>query len=92
MHHRNRGREDRAVSDQVFPVIKSEPRKTEGFPGVWVEIKSVGGMSQRDWFAGQALAGLCANPSETFSQQSAKTIADWAYGQADAMLKARAAK
>lgn len=44
------------------------------------------GMSLRDWFAGQALAGLCAatdrdGPHELYGQD--------AYAFADAMLKAR---
>lgn len=47
------------------------------------------GMSLRDWFAGQALAGMqssvaCNWTNEQFAQE--------AYKQADAMLKARAAK
>jgi len=59
-------------------------------------------MSLRDWFAGQALAGLLANPSEplmrcggeeakrlgeTFTHQ---TYSRWAFEAADAMLARRA--
>ena len=44
------------------------------------------GMSLRDWFAGQALAGLLAdsNTSGTY-----KEFADYAYQYADVMLRAR---
>ena len=52
-----------------------------------------GGMSLRDWFAGQALAGLLAgglgdtipHDDVTAGQQAA----DFSYGYADAMLRAR---
>ena len=45
------------------------------------------GMSLRDYFAGQALAGLCANSELTSHFDSPKAC--WAYKLADAMLKAR---
>ena len=48
------------------------------------------GMTLRDWFAGQALAGLSANP--TAYKFSVETLAKWAYEQADAMIKTREAK
>ena len=44
------------------------------------------GMSLRDWFAGQALAGLLANPKLV---TDAKYIAKWSYFNADAMLAER---
>lgn len=44
------------------------------------------GMSLRDWFAGQALAGLCANPNNHNIQEVCARIA---YAQADAMLAER---
>ena len=40
----------------------------------------------RDWFAGQALAGLLANPKLV---TDAKYIAKWSYFNADAMLAER---
>jgi hypothetical protein len=49
------------------------------------------GMTLRDWFAGQALAGLCASTTHDDSPGTA-LLATWAYQQADAMLKARDAK
>jgi hypothetical protein len=46
------------------------------------------GMTLRDWFAGQALAGLTADPDmPTFHK-----CAEIAYACADAMLKAREVK
>ena len=47
------------------------------------------GMSLRDWFAGQALAGLSANPTYDIPVE---TAAKWSWEQADAMIKAREAK
>jgi hypothetical protein len=55
------------------------------------------GMTLRDWFAGQALEGLCAN-SSTPDQLvglgfagSKDMLAECAFAHADAMLSARAA-
>jgi hypothetical protein len=57
--------------------------------GDWVAPQD--GMTLRDWFAGQALAGLCASTAHDDAPK-ASTIADWAYQQADAMLEAREVK
>lgn len=46
------------------------------------------GMSLRDHFAGQALAGVAANPSSGCNSPS--DLAHWAYQCADAMLRERA--
>lgn len=46
------------------------------------------GMSLRDYFAGQALAGICASgPGQSFTDE---IIAQEAYNLADAMLTMRA--
>jgi hypothetical protein len=45
------------------------------------------GMSLRDYFAGQALAGINANPE--FSKFNPLHVASAAYRDADAMLKQR---
>lgn len=54
----------------------------------------VGGMSLRDYFAGQALAGMLAKATEgTFSNAKGVALAAaYAYEYADAMLKAREGK
>ena len=55
-----------------------------------------GGMSLRDWFAGQALVGLMSQMSgvlamyDTDDPEQATTVAFLAYKAADAMLKKRA--
>ena len=46
------------------------------------------GMTLRDYFAGQALSGLCASTLHD-DAPTVKTLADWAYQQADAMIAAR---
>lgn len=48
---------------------------------------TAGGLSMRDWFAGQALAGKMS--IDTIEYLSPDDIAARCYKQADAMLKAR---
>ena len=62
------------------------------FPGVGTVVPpdfaiDYAGMSLRDWYRGQALAGLCANPE--WAAERPKIVAKWANSMADAMLKAR---
>ena len=45
------------------------------------------GMSLRDWFAGMALQGYASNPDANCTVPD--KLAEWAYADADAMLKAR---
>ena len=49
------------------------------------------GMSLRDYFAGQALAGIASIAAEGFSLPPEQE-AEWAYQRADAMLAARNTK
>lgn len=73
--------------------------KTDGGPAfpmpgyVDAEGSRVWGISQRDWFAGQALSGLIARdygPSGCFANpEGSKHAAHWTYEIADAMLEAR---
>ena len=56
------------------------------FPAVAM-LTSNRGMSLRDWFAGQALAGMLACPN--VAAPVAK-YSQWAYQHADAMLAERA--
>lgn len=46
------------------------------------------GMMLRDWFAGQAIAGVCGPTPDGWSL-SPQDHATWAYQIADAMLEAR---
>jgi hypothetical protein len=64
----------------VFPSTVVVPEESSA------ETIHIPGMTLRDWFAGQALAGFCANPTNTDNQT---TLADRAHKHADAMLKAR---
>ena len=45
------------------------------------------GMTLRDYFAAKAMQGLLSHTSN--GNASDKNIAEWAYSQADAMLRAR---
>ena len=69
-----------------------------GFPAPGGGFLYQPGMSLRDWLAGQALAGLCANPGGPFQANAMQgwgmcncdehTVARTAYTLADAMLAA----
>jgi len=55
-------------------------------------LQAFDGMSLRDWFAGQALAGLCANMNDQdhpFMDMSVKHMGELAYNYADEMIAAR---
>ena len=47
------------------------------------------GMSLRDWFAGQALAGILMNYTTQKFGATEQTAAEYAYRYADAMIAAR---
>ena len=48
---------------------------------------AIGGLSARDWFAGQALVGIMSR--QDGDSMECKTKAEWSYRMADAMLAAR---
>jgi hypothetical protein len=60
-------------------------------PGT-ISINTKPGMSLRDWFAGQALAGMLGCPERQYFEAKTTVLADWSYQAADAMLAARKAK
>lgn len=66
----------------AFPVLRENDNPTMPL------IMASAGMSLRDWFAGQALAGALA---DTNNVASAEANAKAAYAMADAMLKEREA-
>ena len=67
----------------AFPFTWQEPNALSG------ELETVAhpGMSTRDWFAGQALMGLCNEPMEAMDFD-AQNIGTAAYLIADAMIQA----
>lgn len=77
----------------AFPVPAGSNGAEHPADRVW--NYAVGGMSLRDWFAGQALAGLCAGMNEGAVRDVADGLrggrfqVEAAYRFADAMLKAR---
>lgn len=60
----------------------------------WTSIQPTGGMSLRDYMAGQALVGILSNPNAAISSalREADSMTEAAYMFADAMLKAREAE
>jgi len=62
---------------------------------IWANHPDFHGMTLRDWFAGQALAGLMANANMPFAPDYAEVepeqIGAAAYDIAEAMLAARGA-
>jgi hypothetical protein len=79
----------------AFPNVESDPEEWNATGKPWAHTYSYGGMSLRDWFAGQALHAIV----ETFLYRSQQGYAvekvdfricsELAYELADAMLKAR---
>jgi hypothetical protein len=63
------------------------------FPRADDVANSNAGMSLRDWFAGQALAGLAvrnfSDGNDFMHREGPENAAEWAYAFADAMLEAR---
>lgn len=69
-----------------------EVRKTRQEPGQKARVQRVRGMSLRDYFAGQALAGMLADlPKTMYGLDWEANAAQGAYKLADAMLAARGA-
>lgn len=86
-----------APTGQVKPPPPASPPARDGGPafpvaGVFQQGSALvrfDGMSLRDFFAGQALAGILANSSPDGFDKYTSTAADTAYDYADAMLAAR---
>ena len=69
---------DLTKEDSAFPIVCFN---TAGMPNALAH-----GMTLRDWFAGQALAGLMADSECNLKRE---TAAKACYDMADAMLKVR---
>lgn len=74
------------MSQQIDDGGSAFPNPIEWDPNGQVVSKGSHGMSLRDWFAGQALAGNLAYPHNELSPGGAAIMA---YKYADAMLAAR---
>jgi len=68
----------------VHPTTPDHQRRMSGVGG--------SGMTLRDYFAGQWLAGLGADPSTGSQFHNASDVAENCYHMADAMIAARDAK
>jgi len=75
-------------SEKAFPEIFTDRDQYGNY-----DVYSCGGMSLRDYFAGQSLAGQISGMMRTeYEQIDVRKIAENAYQDADAMLKEREAK
>jgi len=76
----------------VYPVVTKAEARTEYIENErYVHVTTftnVGGMTLRDWLAGQALSGLLCNDAEVFIRDANRSTRI-AYRIADAMLAAR---
>lgn len=69
------------------------PDNPKAFPLLMDDGMHNSGMTLRDYFAGQALCGIMADPGVNLNNLSAyRAIAEQSYGLADAMLTAREKK
>ena len=76
---------DKDNGGPAFPIHPDLPNRVG-----CINSESDAGMSLRDWFAGQALAGILATyQGPKLQLPLANDAADWAYAYADAMLEAR---
>lgn len=75
---------DRVDGGQAFPQIQQE-----AFEGGGSSLSIIGGMSLRDWFAGQAIGTLINKCEDRDGGWSPHNVAAGAYAVADAMIAAR---
>lgn len=68
-------------------MAESKPENPYAFPVELGSSSLSSGMTLRDWFAGQALAGMCANSNNVSSLFS--KMSEDAYALADALLSER---
>jgi hypothetical protein len=71
---------------------KTKPDNPQAFPRTHSHGPSADGMTLRDWFAGQALAGVLQLPGTFAVRVTQPEVAACCYEMADAMLAERARK
>ena len=86
----------------AFPQVETDPALDRESGQHYSHVYSYGGMSLRDWFAGQALAGVLRYPAiertieiacaEGGDEAVNAQLARISYNLADAMIAAREAK
>ena len=69
----------------AFPNPMNRDDRGTAFPQEY----GYGGMSLRDWFAGQAMVGILARGWDAYQSGSPETLAADCYAMSDAMLAAR---
>lgn len=72
----------------AFPGVRYEQTRLQAGKPVFGDV-SYPGMTLRDWFAGQALAGFFANAHTPHMNAADNDAAEYCYRMADAMLAAR---
>jgi hypothetical protein len=84
----------------AFPVVQTVLRERSPYGNEWYpHASSAGGMSLRDYFAGQALTGCLANhdllkiiDTDLGDRPTRYCVTTYAYAVADSMLAAREVK
>ncbi len=74
------------MKDDGGPAFPHTVTQSEQGSRLFPSEYGIGGMTLRDWFAGQALAGCLADSQLALT---AKELAEWCYQEADEMIKAR---
>lgn len=76
---------------QAFPEINTRYQSENNIHGQpkYANTYTTGGMTLRDYFAGQALTGLILNEVEIDFDDAKGAVAKMSYRISDAMLKAR---
>jgi hypothetical protein len=75
---------------KAFPSLYVHFQKVDDLSDPRIIANTHTGMDLRDYFAAKAMQGLLANPD--FGDGCPFEITEWAYEQADAMMKMREAK
>lgn len=75
---------DKLGSEPAFPYVIKETRESALQRGKEPIEITYGGLTKRQWFAGMAIIGITANPTNIGKNQH---LAEAAFSMADAMLK-----